>query len=154
RWLEHCAMPSTVGFTAPKQPGDVQRSRGGEKKADAKPLSPADAMAQAFENMRNASFAVFPNGAAVQQLDPVGEGAGFERAINLADSQISKGLLYQTLATSEAQFGTRAQSQTHMQVLDLLVWRLKGKIACAIKCDLVEKAIRYNFGDEALRFTP
>jgi len=39
-----------------------------------------------------------------------------------ADSQISNGILYQMLATSEAQYGTRAQSQTHMEAPNLLVW--------------------------------
>lgn len=154
RWLDNCALPSIVGFTAPKQPGDVQRTKTGEPISGAKPLSAAEAMAQALANLKNASVATFPAEAKVEQLDPVGEGAGFERAINVADEQITKGILFQTLATSEAQFGTRAQSQTHMQVLDLLVWWLKGKIAHAIKCDLIEKAIRYNFGDDALRFTP
>jgi hypothetical protein len=154
RWLENCALPAIVGFTAPKQPGDVQRNTDGTVKTGAKPLSAADAMVQALLNLKNASAAAFPNGAEVSQLEVVGEGAGFERAINVADSQISKGILYQTLATSEAQYGTRAQSQTHMQVLDLMVWWLKGKVAEAIKCDLIEKAVRYNFGDEALRFCP
>jgi hypothetical protein len=154
RWLDNCALPSIVGKTAPKQPGDVQRNPDGTAKTGGKPTSPAEAMRDALVNLKNASVAVLPNGAEVDQLDVVGEGAGFERAINVADSQISKGILYQMLATSEAQYGTRAQSQTHMQVLDLVVWWLKGKIAKAVKCDLIEKAIRYNFGDEALRFTP
>jgi hypothetical protein len=154
RWLDNCALPSIVGKTAPKQPGEVQRNTDGTPKAGGKQLSAAEAMRDALVNLKNASVAVLPNGAEVDQLEVVGEGAGFERAINVADSQISKGILYQTLATSEAQYGTRAQSQTHMQVLDLMVWWLKGRVAEAIRCDLVEKAVRYNFGDEALRFTP
>lgn len=154
RWLDNCALPSIVGTTAPKQPGDVQRNPDGAIKAGGKPLSPAEAMRDALVNLKNASVAVLPNGAEVDQLEVVGEGAGFERAINVADSQISKGLLYQTLATSEAQYGTRAQSETHLNVLDLMIWWLKGKIAKAIKSDLIEKAIRYNFGDEALRLCP
>jgi hypothetical protein len=154
RWLDNCALPSIIGKTAPKQAGDVQRNSDGTPKDGAKPLTPAEAMLQALLGLKNASAAVVPNGAEVDQLDVEGEGAGFERAINVADSQISKGILFQTLATNEAQFGTRAQSQTHMGVLDLLVWNLKGKISRAVKCDLLEKAIRYNFGDEALRFAP
>jgi hypothetical protein len=154
RWLQNCALPALIGFTAPKQVGDVQRNADNTPKTGAKPLTPAEAMVERLAQLKNASVAAFPNGATVEQLAVEGEGAGFERSINVADSQISKGILYQTLATSEAQYGTRAQSETHMGVLDLLVWWLKGKIAKAIKCDLVEKAIRYNFGDEALRFTP
>jgi phage gp29-like protein len=154
RWLENCAMPSIIGKTAPKQAGDVQRTKAGEPATGAKPLSAAEAMAQALTNLKNASVAVLPNGSEIDQLEVVGEGAGFERSINVADGQITKGILFQTLATSEAQFGTRAQSQTHMQVLDLLVWWLKGKIAGMIKADLVKQVIRYNFGVEFLQFAP
>jgi hypothetical protein len=154
RWLQNCALPSVIGVTAPKQPGDVQRNADGSKTAGGKALSPAEAMLQALLGLKSASVAIVPNGAQIEQLEVMGEGAGFERGINVADSQISKAILFQTLATSEAQFGTRAQSETHMGVLDMVVWWLKGRIAKALKSDLVEKIIRYNFGDEALRFTP
>jgi len=153
RWLDNCALPSIVGKTAPKQPGDVRRDAAGHPDGS-KPLSAAEAMRDALLGLKNASVAVLPNGAEVDQLEVVGEGAGFERSINIADSQISKGILYQTLATNEAQFGTRAQSQTHMGVLELLVWWLKGKIAAAIKCDLIEKVVVYNFGEPFLRLAP
>jgi uncharacterized protein DUF935 len=154
RWLENCALPSVVGKTAPRQAGDVQRNADGTAKAGGKPTSAAEAMRDALLNLKNASVAVLPNGAEVDQLEVVGEGAGFERAINVADSQITKAILFQTLATNEAQFGTRAQSQTHMQVLDLLVWWLKGKIAAMIKADLVKQIIIYNFGEASLQFAP
>jgi len=154
RWLQNCALPTTVGKLAPKQPGDVRRNSDGTAKAGGRQLSPAEAFSEALAQLKNAGYMVVPNGAEVDQLEVVGEGQGFDRSITVADSQISKGILFQTLATSEAQFGTRAQSETHMGVLDLLVWWLKGKIGKAIKYDLVEKIIRYNFGDEALRFCP
>jgi hypothetical protein len=154
RWLDNCALPSIVGKTAPKQPGDVQRNADGTKKDGGKMLSAPEAMMNALLGLKNASVAVVPNGAEVDQLQVVGEGAGFERAINVADSQIGKGILFQTLATSEAQFGTRAQSQTHLQVLDMLVWWLKGKVADMIANDLIKAMIRYNYGDEALEFAP
>lgn len=153
RWLENCAMPSLIGKTAPKGQSDVQRNPDGTKLTGGKLLSSSEAMLQALLNLKNASAAVVPNGAEVDQIEPTGEGAGFERAINVADGQITKGILFQSLATNEAQFGTRAQSETHMGVLDLLVWYLKGKVG-KLLTGLIERVITYNFGKEALRFTP
>ncbi len=152
RWLDNCALPSIVGKTAPKQPGDVQRNADGQKSGN-KLLSPAEAMLQALTGLKNASVAVIPSGAEVDQLSVVGEGAGFERAINIADSQITKSILYQNLATNEAEFGTRAQSQTHMEVLDLLVWWLKEKLAESVG-ELLKRVITYNYGEQALSLTP
>lgn len=154
RWLDNCALPTVVGKTAPKQPGDVQRNADGTKKEGGRILSPAEAMGQALAGLKNAGYIVLPNGAEVSQLDIVDDGAGFERAIAVADGQIAKAILYQTLATGEAQFGTRAQSETHMGVLDLLVAWLKGKVAAAIERDLVRTTIRWNFGDDWLIYAP
>lgn len=154
RWLDNCALPTTVGKLAPKQPGDVQRNADGSKTSGGRQLSPAEAFGQALRQLKNAGYVVIPNGAEVDQLAVVGEGAGFERAIDVADSQIGKGIQHQTLATSEARFGTRAQSETHMGVLDQLIWWLKGKVAEAITGDLLRQVIRYNYGDDALRFLP
>lgn len=153
RWLENCAMPSVVGKTPPKGQADVQRNPDGSKVAGGKILSTGEAMLQSLLGLKNASVAVLPNGAEVDQLDPVGEGAGFERAINVADGQMTKGILFQSLATNEAEFGTRAQATTHMQVLDLLVWYLKGKVATLLT-EIARLAIRYNFGAEEMRFLP
>lgn len=153
RWLENCALPSLVGKTAPKQPGDVQRNTDGTKKSNTL-VSPAEAMGQALAGLKNAGYIVIPKEAEVDQLAVASEGAGFERAFTVADSQIGKGILYQTLATGEAQFGTRAQSETHMGVLDLLVWELKSEVADVVTSDIIRQAIRYNFGDESLRFAP
>lgn len=153
RWLENCALPSLVGKTAPKQPGDVQRNTDGTKKSNTL-VSAAESMGQALAGLKNASYIVIPTGAEVDQLAVAGDGEGFERAVQVADSQIGKGILYQTLATGEAQFGTRAQSETHMGVLDLLVWELKGEVADVIKNDVIRQIIRYNFGDDAMKFSP
>lgn len=154
RWLDNCALPTTVGKTAPKQPGDVQRNADGTKKDGGRILSPSEAMGQALAGLKNAGYIVVPNGADVTQLEVVDDGTGFERAIAVADGQIAKGILHQTLATGEAQFGTRAQSETHMGVLDLLVSTLKGRVIKAIQQDLVAQMIQLNFGDDWQVYAP
>jgi hypothetical protein len=154
RWLQTAALPGLIGKLAPKQTGDVQRNTDGTVKSGGRQLSPAEAMASALEAMKSAGVAVVPNGAEVDQLEAAGEGAGYQAAINLADAQIGKAILRQTLATGEAQFGTRAQSQTHLEVLDMVVWNLRGHLARVLQKDIVRQMVRYNFGEEALPYTP
>ncbi len=154
RWLCNCALPTTVGKTAPKQPGGVERNADGTAKTGGKQLTAQQEMGLALAELKNSGYIVVPNGAEVDQLGVVSEGAGFDRAINVADGQIIKSILYQTLATSEAEFGTRAQSQTHMQVLDLLVWEIKGELADTVTNGLIKKIITYNFGEQMLPYAP
>lgn len=153
RWLENCALPSLVGKTAPKQPGDVQRNTDGTKKSNVL-VSPAEAMAQALNGLKNASYVVLPPGAEVDQIAVASDGNGFERALSVANTEITKGILYQSLATGEARFGTRAQSETHLSVLDLLVWELKNEIAEVVERDIIAQIVRYNYGDDALDYAP
>ncbi len=154
RWLCACALPVLVGELAPKQPGDVPRSQGGTPIPGAKAVSPAEAMASAMAELKNAGYIVIPNGAKVEQIEVAGDGAGFERSINVSDSQIGKGILYQTLASGEAQFGTRAQSETHMSVLDMLVTELKKKVVMTILSDVIIPLVEYNYGEDALPYSP
>jgi Protein of unknown function (DUF935) len=149
RWLDNCALPSIIGRTPPKGQSEVQRTQDGTNKT----ISPSQAMLQALIELKNASVAVLPNGSEVDQLNVISEGAGFDRALAVADGQITKAILYQMLATNEAKFGTRAQSETHMSVLDLLVWSIKTDVA-ELLTDLLKRAITYNFGDDSLRFAP
>jgi len=154
RWLQTAALPGLIGRLAPKQPGDVQRNADGTVKSGGRQLSPAEAMAGALEAMKSAGVAVIPNGSEVDQLEASGEGQGFDAAIKLSDAQMGKAVLRQTLATGEAQFGTRAQSQTHLNVLDMVVWNLRGHLARLLQKDIVRQMIRYNFGEEALPYMP
>lgn len=154
RWLQTAALPGRIGTLPPKPLGDVQRNPDGTAKAGGRQLSPAEAMTAALESMESAGVAVIPNGATVEQLEASGEGTGYQIGINLADAQIGKAILRQTLATGEAQFGTRAQSQTHLDVLDMVVWNLRGHLARILQKDIVRQMIRYNFGDDALAYCP
>lgn len=154
RWLQTAALPGLIGTLPPKALGDVQRNADGTVKTGARQLSPSEAMAAGLEAMKAAGVAVIPNGATVDQLEAAGEGAGYQTAINLSDAQIGKAILRQTLATGEAQFGTRAQSQTHLDVLDMVVWNLRNALASVLRRDLIRQMVRYNFGEDALDYVP
>lgn len=71
------------------------------------------------------------------------------------DRQIAKGILMQTLTTEEAQHMARAASAVHQDVFGLLVSYLRNLLEWAVRFDILQKLVRYNFGEEAAaRLTP
>lgn len=66
----------------------------------------------------------------------------------MLDRQIVKGLLFQTLANSEGIHQARAASETHADILDLLIWWFKGLMAAMIRYDICKPLLKLNFGDE------
>lgn len=154
RWLQAAALPGLIGILPVNAKGDVQRNPDGTPKAGAKPNSAAETTAQALANIKNLGVAVLPNGMTVDQLESADDGHGFSDAIGTCDGQIGKAILRQTLATGEAQFGTRAQSQTHLDILDLVVWNLRGLVAQVLRADLIRQMVRYNFGEDAVAYMP
>lgn len=57
-----------------------------------------------------------------------------------------------TLATSEGIHQNRAAAETHMGVLEMLVWWLKGIVAEMITSDLLRPMMLWNFGDGSQEF--
>jgi phage gp29-like protein len=87
----------------------------------------AQDFAEMMQNLGSASWGVGHNGAGKQELaDKVEfidtsagqDGEGFDRLINLADAQISKLILGNTLTTDSGKSGTRAQGNVHREAED------------------------------------
>lgn len=149
RWLQNCALNAIVGKTPEKSAATVTRA----PVADETQKTPTQALLDALLGLKSAAVAVVPHGAEVDTI-PSSDTEGFETGFQTADSQISKGILGQTLATGEAKFGTRAQSETHLQVLDLFVAWLKGEVSSMVHSDLIKPLSLYNFGEEFLPYAP
>jgi hypothetical protein len=149
RWLQNCAMNAVIGKTPPKDAASFTRA----PVANETQKTPTQALLDALLGLKSAGVAVIPNGAETDTI-PSSDTDGFETGFSIADSQIAKAILGQTLATGEAQFGTRAQSQTHLQVLDLFVAWLKRELAAMVTADIINPLIKYNFGEEALAYAP
>lgn len=158
RWLLQCALPVLVGTTADF--ATIEQARGGDNQPEtnedgsAKMVTAVDAMLNAMVNMRNRSAIAIPNGAKIETIETLGDGASFRGAINLFDEQIDTAILNETLATREGEHQSRSAAQTHHAILDLVVWWLKGIVRDMIESDLVRPLIRYNFGEEALMLRP
>src|SRR5581483_8380712 len=150
RWLLTCAIPGLIGFTSDDADVEEMLDENNEPvlDADGQPryVTPQEAMLSALVQFRNGMAAVFKNGAAVDQIEANGDGSAFEKAVEIFDKQISKGVLFQTLATGEGKRQARAASETHKDVLEKVVWWLKGKVAAMIVNDIARPFVRYNWG--------
>jgi hypothetical protein len=161
KYLLLCAIPLLVGFTPENDTAVKEILRG----ADGQPLvdpvtggyieaNPVVALRDAMLQARNAEVLAVKGGTAIQEIGGQGAGTPFFKAIELFDNQIETAILLQTLATSEGVHQSRAASLTQMSVLDQLIWWLKGVVVDMLVADLLRPMVRFNFGDDALEFTP
>lgn len=160
RYLLTCSIPLLVGFT-PEQDTDsantVVKNPDGTVKKDAAGnpvrINPVQALREALMQARNSTALALKGGSDVKEISANGSGIPFYKAIELFDSQIERAILLQTLATSESRFNTRAASETHMTVLDQLIFDLKQKVAEVIT-SLLKTLIKYNLGEQYLKYLP
>lgn len=161
RFMLVCAIPIIVGFTPKEEPGtigaDIVRNADGSpvmQDGQMVRVNPVAALRAALLEARNATALALKGGSDIKTITNNGDGGVFTKAIETFNEEIETAILLQTLATSESRYQTRAASQTHMTVLDQLVWSLKGKVCDMVANDLVKKIIKLNFGEWALKFTP
>jgi len=116
--------------------------------------NPEDRLGAALEQYRNGAWIVIPAGAKVDPLQVQGEGAPFIQAFDHLNREMVLAILLQTLATLEAQFGTRAQSQTHQDILGLLAALLRTWVEEFIERDILAPLVEYNYGPDCLHLVP
>lgn len=161
RYLLLCAIPLLVGYTPENDTGIKEIMCGSDGQPIRDPqtgafveVNPVEALRDALLNARNAEVLAVKGGSRVQEIGAQGAGTPFFKAIELLDAQMDTAVLLQTLATSEGVHQSRAASTMHMSVLDQLVWWLKGIVVDMLTADLLRPLVRYNFGDDALEYTP
>jgi phage gp29-like protein len=83
-----------------------------------------------------------------------GEGGAFLSGFEFFDKQAAKGILYQTLATEEASFGTRAQGSIHETILETIVRQAKRSVCRMAFRDILTGIVEANAGADKRRLTP
>ncbi|HNC59270.1 MAG TPA: DUF935 family protein [Leptospiraceae bacterium] len=159
RFILTCSIPMLIGFTPEEdgQPilvrdaeGNIVRDSSGKPIAINKEAALRDALVQA----RNSTALALKGGSQVKEIGGTGSGLPFYKTLEIADAQIESAILLQTLATSEGRYSSRAQSQTHMDTLENLIWDIKKILADMLTFQLLRPLIKYNFGSKFLKFTP
>jgi hypothetical protein len=151
KYLVKFAGPALVGYTAPNaQPVPPQDALGNP--IPGVPLiTPEQAMLNALLNFAQGQAVVFTNGSRVEPLLMQGDGGAYRNAITLFNMEITKGVLCQTLATEAHTVQARAASETHMDVLDIVILHIKALLASMIGRDILYRLVKYNWGEDVAR---
>lgn len=158
RWLIYSAVPPIVGYTSNEtDTRKVLRDANGEivtdKDGNVVYESDVGALLQALKQVRNASAIALPYGAQVDTLNSSVSGDPFKGFRDVLNEEIEMGLIHQTLATSDSRHNTRAASQTHISILDDLIWRIKGTVRDMVT-QMVKHLMQVNFADFDADLTP
>lgn len=160
RWLIYSAIPPIVGYTSNEvQSKKVLRDiNTGEliTDVDGNPVYESDvgALLSALVQIRNASAIALPYGAKVEAITSSVSGDPFKGFRDVLNEEIEMALILQTLATSDSRHNTRAASQTHVTILDDLVWRIKGQLVDMLTNQVLKHLMTTNFANFDMSLLP
>lgn len=145
KFLMQFAGPSLIGYTPdmavsndPAQPNK----------------SPEEVLKGLLLAFQNGSVVALRGGSKVDLLQSQ-DTRCFIEALGLCDTQMTWAILKQTRATMEAENGSRADSETATDVLDVLILWIRGVVARAFRQQVFKPLISLNFGEQVARqFTP
>jgi phage gp29-like protein len=108
---------------------------------------PADVLAQGLAKFHNSSYIVTTNGDEIIPIHVTSDGNVFLLAYDAQDRRITKTVLYQTLATEQAEHMARAASDTHQDVLDLVFSWDKEGLETTMDRESLTVMVALNWGD-------
>ncbi len=151
KYLAQFAGPSLVGYTAPGAVSVPQTDSLGNVIPGAALITPEQAMLSALLAFKSSTVIALPNGTKVEPITAGGNGEAFKSAFTQFNGEISKGILCQTLATEEGVHQAKAASETHQDVLDLVINHVKLVLARMVRHDILKPLVQYNWGEDAAR---
>ena len=160
-WLRYLAQfggPSLIGYTAegavPTPSVDAYGNPVLDADGNVVMTTPEEALLAALLQFQNSTSLALPYSSKVDLVQSSGTGEAFTGSIVLCNSEMTKAILTQELATEQSRNQARAAAQVHQDALDTIIRQGKTTIARALVRDLLRPWIRYNWGDEKLRFCP
>lgn len=154
KWLEKSGIPSTVGFTAPDAEDEQEMDENGQPVPGGIVKTAEEAMADSLVQLESGTSAAFENGASIEVIEVAGTGQQFSRGYEEFDRQLDYFMLLQSGATKDSKYGNRSAKGILKDVLDLLIWWRKHKVAQMLRFDVLKNLVRYNYGEEKVHLTP
>lgn len=151
--LKQFGSPSLFGTTHEGAEDIPQKDELGNPKP---PLNPQKAMKAGLEGFfRSGSVIVGPFGSNIKVIESNKDGSTNEKAIERCDRDITRAILFQTRATGEARFGSKADSQTGQDILDVYVAFIRLWACCLLDAQVLYPVVEANWGEAiAERLTP
>jgi phage gp29-like protein len=142
RYIERFAGPTVIAWYPPGMSDEDQ-----------------SALLTAVKNLRSASYGALPgprgdDGASIELLEASGQGpiTVAQEMIRQYERRIARAVLGSVLAVFESEYGTRAQSEVHWQVLKAVVQSYQTEIEEPLNQQLLQPVIRYNVGQADVQF--
>lgn len=146
RYLVQFAAPSIVGFT-PENPREVVQP-------DGTYVTATTALLQSLMAFQNGTALALEGGSDLKVLWSQGDGKAFLDAFAHCNREITVGMLATARATLEAEYGSRADSQSAGDVLGTLIRRARKALALSLRRDLLRMLVREQYGARAAMLTP
>lgn len=112
-------------------------------------ITPEEAMVEKLVAWTSGTAVVVPNGAEIQLIESKGDGSNFVNAIDLYNREITRAILIAIRATMEAEYSSKADSGSALEVLGQFGQMIKRRIEAAFYHDVIQPLVRFNFGNEA-----
>lgn len=159
RYMKLFAVPGIIATPSPKSQNETKKNPDGTEVVDSSGnpivLTPAQALLDSLRHWENSTVVVMANGSEHELVQATGEGQLFVNHMRLVNQELTRAQLHVTRATSEAQHGSKADSETAVDMLSTLVLYLKRRLAAAFRRDVLYVLTWLNFGEEAARlYTP
>jgi hypothetical protein len=146
-----CAVPGLAVILSDKAKDKITTDSQGNQST----LTAVDEALQALAEFKNSTAMVLESGSEIKALEVRGEGEFWERFFQIVNKEITKGILLQELATSDAAHQTKGSTASQMDIVELLVWAGKTWVAEIVRSQIYKPQVEYNYGAEiAAELTP
>jgi hypothetical protein len=122
--------------------------------AEGTPEAEQQEMYDSLVKMRANSVIMKPydpeGGNTVEIIEPTGQGTDIAiQAINMFERRIARRVLGSVLGVFESQFGTRAQAETHLNVMKSVIQTRQKEVEEPFDRQVVQRVVAWNFGPGA-----
>lgn len=111
----------------------------------------AAALAESLSGIQGDAAVGLANVQSVQAMEMKGDVSAFRSLIDAANTELSYAITGQSLATGEAEYGTRAQGSVHEGMMDELERSDARALAHTIQETLIDWIVELNWGTDAPR---
>jgi hypothetical protein len=150
-FLRHFADPKTVITAGEKQQTRRVTDSGGRTTE----LSPAEQNLQAVLGLKNNSVLSLPAGALAKFLESQSGGEAWDRGFDRWAREIFRVILMSARPSQEAQHGSKADTDTGMDMIALAINEVRRPLAACLRRDVLHPWVTVNWGKAvADRLTP
>ena len=113
--------------------------------------SPQEVLRDAGLAFQNCSILALPNGTEAEILQPPGTGEVFDKLFDRSDREIFRSVIFATRPMQEAKHGSKADTETGMDVFKFGVGQVRKPLVRAFRRDFLGQYVALNWGPAIAR---